>query len=1094
MRKVAFELGDDGSYAVTNYNLAPAFSSFLSGIAGNWGIPAWAYYVNRGQALCTFGVQDKDNCIMEFHSARLHQHRVAQEGFRTFIIIYRDGQKLAYEPFRTSSEWNVTNRMVVRPHELVLEEDNHDLNISIQVAYCTVPDEPFAALARQVKISNNGADAIDCDIVDGFPRLVPYGENFSLLKILPFVTEGYLQVQNRSVDLPFINMRALSSDSWQNIVDPAGHFFMAVDEDGRRLRTIVDPELVFGEIVDFTQPYAMLDAKWDPAAEQGEECQTCCAFVHRRSVIAAGQQINIDALFGRARRVDQVAVIAERFDSQYLPLLRQRNKDIIDSIRHRCFAHGGSSPWNNYIGQTYLDNILRGGLPVTLTKAGGKPVVMNLFGRKHGDLERDYNMFRLDPTCFSQGDGAFRDVNQNRRHDVWFNPDVGRNNVRRFFCLLQLDGFNPLLVHGARWHIADQKKAHALIGADHGAAVFNALKQTLSGQFTPGSVFMALEDAGVTVQDRMRLLETILSVADSELDAGFGEGYWCDHWIYNFDHIDSYLALYPDKLREMLFEDNDYTYYDTDVKVLPRQRKHVLLDETGKVVQVDALEKDSAKTSMISSRNDRRKQVRTMQGKGEVYRCCLAQKIICLITNKLASLSPSGIGLEMDGGRPGWNDSINGIPGIFGSSVSEVVHLLRAVRFIREALQTLDDTGGLKIALPVELDEYLQRVMAAVRKRADDGDDFTCWQACNDAKEKYREAVHCGIDGAEKTVKAGVLAGELLVVEQHLQSSLQRSVDPATGMLATYSRHTPVQWNEIPGDAGRHPLGRAVRITAFEHRFLPSFLEAPTHALNTGYAAGEDAQALYKTVRGGPLYDRELGMYIVCDSVKGEGPEVGRLWAWAPGWFENENVFLHLEHKYLLGCLHAGLYDEFYADLKRCALPFQPPERYGRNPYENASFIMSSRQPKAHYRGRGFQPRSSGTTAEVIEMHLAMSFGLNPFRVDKGELVLVFEPVLADWMFAADPGSVERVLADGTRVTESLQPDSYAALFLGHTMVVYENPTRRPTFGKDAVAVRSCVLVMNDGSQVGVDDGVIRGRLAAAVRDGCVARIICRLG
>jgi hypothetical protein len=41
-------------------------------------------------------------------------------------------------------------------------------------------------------------------------------------------------------------------------------------------------------------------------------------------------------------------------------------------------------------------------------------------------------------------------------------------------------------------------------------------------------------------------------------------------------------------------------------------------------------------------------------------------------------------------------------------------------------------------------------------------------------------------------------------------------------------------------------------------------------------------------------------MYLVSDSVAGEGPEVGRIWAWAPGWFENENVFLHLEHKYLL--------------------------------------------------------------------------------------------------------------------------------------------------------------------------------------------------
>ncbi len=42
------------------------FASFLPGIAGIKGIPVWCYYVNRGQAVVSFGSENKDNALMEF--------------------------------------------------------------------------------------------------------------------------------------------------------------------------------------------------------------------------------------------------------------------------------------------------------------------------------------------------------------------------------------------------------------------------------------------------------------------------------------------------------------------------------------------------------------------------------------------------------------------------------------------------------------------------------------------------------------------------------------------------------------------------------------------------------------------------------------------------------------------------------------------------------------------------------------------------------------------------------------------------------------------------------------------------------------------
>uniref|UniRef100_A0AAE9PU13 WG repeat-containing protein n=1 Tax=Paenibacillus polymyxa TaxID=1406 RepID=A0AAE9PU13_PAEPO len=57
---------DQGRFVIENYAQAKPFSSFLPGIAGVQGIPLWAYYVNRGQGIASFGVEDKNGAIMEF--------------------------------------------------------------------------------------------------------------------------------------------------------------------------------------------------------------------------------------------------------------------------------------------------------------------------------------------------------------------------------------------------------------------------------------------------------------------------------------------------------------------------------------------------------------------------------------------------------------------------------------------------------------------------------------------------------------------------------------------------------------------------------------------------------------------------------------------------------------------------------------------------------------------------------------------------------------------------------------------------------------------------------------------------------------------
>lgn len=125
--------------------------------------------------------------------------------------------------------------------------------------------------------------------------------------------------------------------------------------------------------------------------------------------------------------------------------------------------------------------------------SNGKQAVFYLYSRKHGDLERDYNKFQIQPTYFSQGNGNYRDINQNRRCDTWFNPQIGDFNCITFMNLLQIDGFNPLVVKGDTFTLQDKDGFIAALGGRIDSPVLDKIMAIVSGKFTPGMLIMSLE-------------------------------------------------------------------------------------------------------------------------------------------------------------------------------------------------------------------------------------------------------------------------------------------------------------------------------------------------------------------------------------------------------------------------------------------------------------------------------------------------------------------------------------------------------------------------------------------------------------------------
>ena len=95
-----FTFDTRGRFVILNYVAARPFASFLPGIAGPMGIPMWVFYVNRGQAIASFGSETKDNPILEFQPANKAYQTTPYTGFRTFLKLNRKEERCCMSPFR----------------------------------------------------------------------------------------------------------------------------------------------------------------------------------------------------------------------------------------------------------------------------------------------------------------------------------------------------------------------------------------------------------------------------------------------------------------------------------------------------------------------------------------------------------------------------------------------------------------------------------------------------------------------------------------------------------------------------------------------------------------------------------------------------------------------------------------------------------------------------------------------------------------------------------------------------------------------------------------------------------------------------------
>lgn len=1015
-------------FFIEGFREAPPFASFLPGIAGLAGTPMWVYTASRGQCVCSFGVESKDRAMMEYSPAEQAYREVGFTGFRTFI---RQGGRLL-EPFSEVVRSAARETMHVEPDRLSVQSVDEQAGLKTEVLYFTLPGEEFAALCRKVTIRNIAAQKTELEALDGPARLVPYGAGHLACKTMGNTLQAWMDVFGLEEGVPFFRVRASVEDS-ETAGAVTGGFFCLSTVNGKPVRPVTDVKAVFGQNTSLAFP-EQFEAR--PLAEllalpQHPAGKFPCAFTPVRAALMPGESVEIRTFYGFLDDQNRLGALRGLLgDPGFFERKREESARLCEELLRVVACKTADPVFDAYVGQCYLDNMLRGGRPVFFPGQSGRHVFY-VYSRKHGDLERDYNDFRLEANPYSQGNGNFRDVCQNRRCESLLFPETGEANIRQFAELIQADGYNPLTIRGSVFRIDLQKLPDVIRECGVRGPDAEALLRLLRADFEPGAVLRVLRGLdGPLADTEQALLAKILFYAGQDTDAAFGEGYWIDHWTYLLDLVEAYLAVFPDRCADLLFGHADYRYFQCAARVAPRSEKYVRMQ--GGLRQIGAVQMTGGRDGWLKTRD------------GKLFCTDLFAKLFTLVLVKLATPDPAGVGIEMEAGKPGWNDSLNGLPSLFGSSVAETAELRRLAGFL------LDHAGGRDMTLADEVYRLYEDLNAARDKTG-----IAWWQCAGNAREAYRARIEAGFSGGAARCAEDAVRDFLSLACRRLDAALRQAVELGGGLCPTYLSYLP----ETEGAAETAPAG-------FAMKSLPHYLEGPARLLKI--SAKPEAAAMARAVRSSDLYDPKLRMYKISGPLRDLPLEAGRARAFVPGCLENESVFLHMEYKYLLGLLLAGLTDEFFSAFKDTLVPFMDPAQYGRSTLENCSYLASSAHPDPDLHGRGFAARLSGSTAEMLEIWSVMTVGRQPFSVRRGCLCLEFSPTLPGWLFDA--------------------AGELAFTFLGRVGVVYHNPSRAPLCADTARAARiraSC----GGSSLFEGTGGCLRGARALAVREGRADRL-----
>lgn len=1124
---------ESNRFVMEDYDTKAAFSDFLPAIAGVFGKPVWAFYVNRGQGIASFGTESKETPMLEFNAANKAYQSTPYLGFRTFIQGSRRGRSFLTEPF-TPAKTRVPGApdqnekpkrvMYVGLNEMEVKEIDDEHGLTVNSTYIVLPMETFSSLVKKTTFTNTGRDDLTFSALDGVAKFEPVGGRIDWsLKNMGRTLEGWMgvyQAKEDSLTMPFYKMSTEPADTANVVIEQAGHFCISMivgDDDTKAdlLPIAFDPRKIFGWDTTLTEPAGLettsiADLMKNPQYGDAVTSSAMAALVDY--TLAPGESVTIATFYGRQDNIANVPVIADKVtEPGYVTSKFAQARTLMSETLSGVETKSADHLFNGAITQHFLDNSLRGGLPIVLGDVDestqglnydedSRVKIFHVYSRIHGDLERDYNQFDITPSYFSQGPGAFRDVAQNRRSDVFFVPRMASFDVQEFLGFIQADGYEPLSVQAVAYLFSDHeiawKTAEKLCPDLKSKEVLRNV--LVGGPFRPGQLFDLIKQLDVkTSVDDSTLINTIVAAANETSIASYSDGYWGDHWDYYIDLINSYLAVYPDG-EEALMYDKELRYFFSPATCKKRSEKYVLTltfdGQSHHVQQLDATDYDGVKVNQQNeffNANIGRIEIDAnwqITPEGIQFRSSPIAKLFLLGTIKFATRDAYGMGIEYEGGKPGWNDAMNGLVGMVGSGMPETFELHQLLKYVKSVV----DKYQRPVVVPVELGELVDTINSELDTLLSSGftdsevlpfdvpaELFNYWNNVATARENYRDNVGLHFSGETRAIPASDVSSMIGTWINEIDIGIARSLklgshgfgnDGNSEVPPCYFSFDVTKWVE---NGGHSNYGLpTVDALAMRVGIFPLFLEGPTRYMKTIVDDVDASRAIYNKVLNSGLRDKELKNYFLSASLQGQSYDMGRMMAFAPGWLENQSIWLHMAYKYYLQLIRAGLYEEFFSEMKGGGmLPYMDPDKYGRSLMQCSSFLASSAFPDPSQHGRGFEARLSGSTAEFLDIWRLMFIGKSPYTMNGTDLNFQLVPAIPLWLF--DPDAEEKEPAEKT------EPLTLSFKLFAEIEVTYYNSEWINLYD---VVPKSYIIKYKDGTSVNVEGSIIGPDDAKAIR------------
>jgi hypothetical protein len=429
-----------------------------------------------------------------------------------------------------------------------------------------------------------------------------------------------------------------------------------------------------------------------------------------------------------------------------------------------------------------------------------------------------------------------------------------------------------------------------------------------------------------------------------------------------------------------------------------------------------------------------------------------------------------------------------------GSGMPETYELLLLLKYVRKVVNSYKRA----VIVPTELakmilvvNEELKKLKATNYVEEEDPSPavpealFSYWDVVASARESYRNDVQYYFSGNLTSLSASsvskMVGNWIVEVELGIARSFKFATkgygdDGTSGIPACFFAYEVTDWEE---NGNRNSVGLPlVNAKAMSVKIFPLFLEGPVRYMKTIEDDKDKMTDVYNRVLTSGLRDDVLKMYFLSASLQGQSFDMGRQIAFAPGWLENQSIWMHMSYKYYLELLRGKLYDQFFSEMKGGGiLPFMDPIVYGRSLMECSSFIASSAFPDPSIVGQGYLARLSGSTAEFMDIWKLMFIGPKLFSLsDTGKLQMQLQPAIPSWLFANED--------EGSSTAGTTKYDDYGNYLVSFKLfasvvVTYHNPGGVSRYGESPVKY---IVTMPDDTVVTFDSPTIPEEMAIIIR------------